>query len=123
MNNNVQPAIADYYEILQAGADALDVARLRSVFADDLDYEGPITGTRVGADAFVEGAARFAKASRGIQMLHLIGAGAEAAALYDAELPGGTVRFAEFFEVGAGKIRSLRLLFDAEEFRTKSRPV
>jgi hypothetical protein len=29
-----------------------------------------------------------------------------AAALYDAELPGGTVRFAKFCQITAGKIRN-----------------
>ncbi|HZD66497.1 MAG TPA: hypothetical protein VE152_10415, partial [Acidimicrobiales bacterium] len=30
-----------------------------------------------------------------------------------ARLPVGTVRFAEFFEIDHGRIRSLRLLYDA----------
>jgi len=36
----------------------------------------------------------------------------QAAALYDAELPGGTCRFAEFFEIDAGVSTTLRLLSD-----------
>ena len=42
------------------------------------------------------------------------------AALYDAQLPGGTVRFAEFFEVTDGRIHALRLHYDAAEFRAKA---
>jgi hypothetical protein len=35
-----------------------------------------------------------------------------AATLYDAEMPGGTVRFAEFFTIDDGKIRSIPLMYD-----------
>jgi hypothetical protein len=34
-------------------------------------------------------------------------------------LPGGMVRFAEFFRITDGKIRSLRLHYDAAEYRAR----
>lgn len=52
-------------------------------------------------------------------MLNRVCAGDLAAALYDARMPGGTVRFAEFFRVNVGKIQSLRLLYDATEYRAR----
>ena len=70
--------IDTYYELLGD----FDPERLRAILADDLVFEGPIAGRRVGADAFVEGAAMFARASRGIAMLQR----EPSAALYDAEL-------------------------------------
>jgi hypothetical protein len=41
----------------------------------------------------------------------------QAAVLYDAELPEGTLRFAEFFEVGDGRIQSIKLLYNAAQYR------
>ncbi len=41
------------------------------------------------------------------------------ATLYDAEMPGGAVRFAEFFHLDGGKIQSLRLVYDATEYRAR----
>jgi len=52
-------------------------------------------------------------------MVHQLYAGATVATLYDAEMPGGTVRFAEFFHVEDGKIQTLRLLYDATEYRAR----
>jgi uncharacterized protein YndB with AHSA1/START domain len=37
--------------------------------------------------------------------------------LYDADLPDGTMRFAEFFTVDAGQIQAIRLLYDAAQHR------
>jgi ketosteroid isomerase-like protein len=101
--------IDTYYDILGD----FDAERLRAILAPDLVFEGPIAGRRVGADAFVEGAAMFARASRGIAMLQR----EPSAALYDAELPGGIVRFAEFFEVADGRIQTLRLHYDPAAFQ------
>ena len=108
-----------YYAILGAGAAGFDPDRLRAVLAPDLVFEGPIAGHRVGAEPFIAGAAGFVRAARRIDLLHQLHVGEAAATLYDAELAGGAVRFAEFFRVGDGRIRSLRLLYDAAEFRAR----
>lgn len=108
-----------YYEILGAGPERFDPEALRAILAPDLDFEGPIAGHRVGIEPFLAGAARFARATRHIELLGLLGTGARAAALYDAELPGGAVRFAEFIKVHQGRICSLRLLYDATEYRSR----
>ena len=42
-----------------------------------------------------------------------------AAALYDAEMPGGTIRFAEFFHVENGEIQALRMVYDATGYRAR----
>ena len=101
--------IDTYYAILED----FDADRLRAIVGPDLAFEGSIAGRRCGADAFVAGAAGFAKAARSITMLQR----EPTAALYDAELPGGTVRFAEFFEVADGRIQALRLHYDAAAFK------
>jgi ketosteroid isomerase-like protein len=101
--------IDTYYEILGD----FDAERLRAILAPDLVFEGSIAGRRDGAEAFIAGAAQFAAAARSITMLQR----EPTAALYDAQLPGGSVRFAEFFRVADGRIQALILHYDAGAFR------
>lgn len=82
-------------------------------------FEGPIAGRRVGAGGFIKGVAGFAETMRGLTMLQQLHTDDAVATLYDAEMPGGTVRFAEFFQIAEGKIQSLRLLYDAHEYRAR----
>lgn len=106
-----------YYDILKEGMASFDPDRLRAILAPDLVFEGPIAGRRVGAEGFIKGVSGFAETMRGLTMLNQLREGGAAATLYDAELPGGTVRFAEFFQLDAGRIQSLRLLYDAAKYR------
>jgi ketosteroid isomerase-like protein len=108
-----------YYDILTAGIAAYDPARLRALLATDLVFEGPIAGHVVGAERFSKGVSGFIETMRSLTMVHQLYAGDTAATLYDAEMPGGTVRFAEFFHVEDGKIQTLRLLYDATEYRAR----
>jgi ketosteroid isomerase-like protein len=112
--------VTAYYELLQNGKTSFDAGRLRTLLADDLAFEGPIAGSRVGAEGFVRGVAGFAGVARHIDMLQrVIDQDGAAAALYDAELPGGTVRFAEFFRIAAGKIHAVTLHYDPSEYRAR----
>ncbi len=111
--------VQDYYDTLKDGMASFDEDRLRRILAPDLVFEGPIAGRHVGAEAFIKGVAGFAETMRGLTMLQQLNAGNAAATLYDAEMPGGTVRFAEFFQTADGKIQSLRLLYDAHEYRAR----
>lgn len=122
MSTDIQTAnpaqvLAVYYELLGGGISSFDPKRLRAILADDLAFEGPIAGARVGADGFVRGASGFAGVVRRIDLLQQVTDEDGAATLYDAELPGGTVRFAEFFQIAGGKIRTLRLHYDAAAYR------
>lgn len=67
----------------------------------------------------MRGVAGFVGVARSIRILERVCGDGAAAVLYDAELPGGTVRFAEFFRIADGKIRSLRLHYDASEYRAR----
>lgn len=109
--------IESYYEILRSGAEQFDPERLRVMLAPDLVFEGPIAGHRIGAEPFLNGVAGFVTTMRHLEMLQLVASHNQAAALYDAELPTGALRFAEFFEVHDGIITSLRLVFDPNEYR------
>jgi hypothetical protein len=106
--------IDTYYDILAA----FDAERLRAILAEDLVFEGPIAGRRIGAEGFVAGAGAFAGALRELTMVQRLDADDQAAALYDAHLPGGVMRFAEFFTVTGGRIQTLRLHYDAAQYRT-----
>lgn len=109
-----------YYAVLGGGADAYSGGeRLRPILDPGLAFEGPIAGRVEGAERFLKGVAGFVTTVKRISMLQRLQTGTRAAALYDAEMPGGTVRFAEFFEVEAGRIHSLRLLYDASEYRAR----
>ncbi len=87
-----------YYDTLKEGMASFNEGRrLRAILAPDLVFEGPIAGRVVGAERFIKGVLGFVETMQSLHMLHQLRAGDEAATLYDAEMPGGTVRFAEFF--------------------------
>lgn len=108
-----------YYEILRAGPEAFETHDLLAILDPELDFEGPIAGRRVGAEPFARGVAGFVGAARSLELLEQVYSGEHAATLYDAELPGGAVRFAEFIHVVGGRIVSLRLLYDAALYRAR----
>ena len=108
--------IDTYYEILQAGADRFDPERLAAILAPDLVFEGPIAGHRIGAEPFCKTVVGLVTTLRHLEMLQLLSSSGQAAACYDAELPGGTCRFTEFFEIDAGVITTLRLLFEPKGY-------
>lgn len=108
-----------YYEILKSGTATVDDTRLRAILATDLVFEGPIAGHVVGAERFIKGVSGFIETVRSITMLHELHSQDTVATLYDARMPGGTVRFAEFFRIEDGKIQSLRLLYDPAEYRAR----
>lgn len=118
-NGTAEQVVQAYYDILKEGMASFDAGRLRAILASDLKFEGPIAGHVVGAERFIKGVSGFVETLRSLKMLHQMSAGGMAAALYDAEMPGGTVRFAEFFQIDGGRIQSLRLLYDAAEYRAQ----
>jgi len=117
-NTKTAQLIDGYYASWRQGISSFDDARLRGVLAEDLDFEGPIAGKRRGAAGFVGGLERFVEGLQApIQVLQHVDSGDQAAVLYDADLPQGTMRFAEFFRVGEGRIQSIKLLYDAAQYR------
>ena len=108
--------LSAYYEILQAGVESYDRERLSSILMPDLDFDGPIAGRVQGADRFTRGVAGFIETQLGIRFLQQVVTHDTAAVLYDADLPGGARRFAEFFRFGGGKIASIKLLYDPARY-------
>jgi ketosteroid isomerase-like protein len=117
-NPQAAQLISDYYASWKEGISTFDEARVQGVLAENLDFEGPIAGKRQGAAGFVGGLKRFVEGLRApIRILQDIKSNNQAAVLYDADLPEGTMRFAEFFQVADGRIQSIRLLYDAAQYR------
>jgi hypothetical protein len=117
MSTATAQVIEAYYGSWRMGIESFDEARLGGILAEDLDFEGPIAGKRRGSVGFVAGLKRFVGGLQNpIAVLQQIESGAEAAALYDADLPGGRMRFAEFFLVEDGRILAVKLLYDAAQY-------
>src|SRR5438105_2545593 len=117
-NTKTAELIENYYGSWRNGIASFDETLVRGILEDDLDFEGPIAGKRRGAAGFVGGLKRFVEGLQApIHVLQQVDSGQRAAVLYDADLPEGTMRFAEFFEVEGGRIRVLRLLYDAAQYR------
>jgi hypothetical protein len=110
--------IAAYYDSWKSGIASFDEGRVGAIFAEDLDFEGPIAGKRRGAAGYIGDLKRFVEGLQApIRMLQQVDSGNQAAVLYDADLPGGTMRFAEFFDVDGSRIKAIRLLYDAAQYR------
>jgi hypothetical protein len=122
--DNTRALVQVYYDCWKQGAGAYDQTRLRKLIAPKLEFASPIT-PRADAEAFFVGLGRFIKTLKSLHGLQLIAAGDEAAALYDCELiesaPVRTLRCAEFFQISGERIQTIRLVFDASEYR-KPRP-
>lgn len=110
--------VSAYYGSWQKGIATFDRDRLAHVLSEDLDFEGSIAGKRRGSAGFMIGLQRFVESMKPpINFLHRLESGDQAAVLYEAELPGGTMRFAEFFRIENGRIASLQLMYDPAQYR------
>ena len=112
------PLVDAYYDAWKNGIDAFDADAVKPILAEDLDFEGPIAGKRQGAAGFIGGLTRFVEGLQApIRFVERADGGATAAALYEADLPQGTMRFAEFFRIADGRIRGIKLVYDAAQYR------
>jgi hypothetical protein len=95
-----------------------DMKAARVYLADDLDFQGSIDTFRK-ADDFIAALTMFQKMLRGINLIQSFFSESGAALLYDCDTmsPAGVIRTAEFFAVSDGRIKSIRLVFDATELR------
>ncbi len=111
------PTLSRYYEILGDGINAYaDGGGLLPLLADDFVFEGPIAGRVAGGGRFAHGVRGFIETVRAINPLQVVIGDAGVAVLYDAEMPGGTVRFSEFFELEGERIRELRIQYNAADY-------
>lgn len=110
--------VDSYYASWEGLMPTFDEGRLATVLAENLDFEGPIAGRRRGAIGFIGGVRRFVEGLQApIRVVARVDGPNTAAVLYDADIPGGTMRFAEFFDIVDGRIQALRLVYDAAQYR------
>lgn len=120
LSNEAPGILQRYYRILSAGIDAYDPqGEFRTLFADGLEFEGPIAGKRTGADGFCQGVKGFIANVTSIEFVHEVHGPDGSATLYDARLPGGMARMAEFFSISDGKIAALRIHYDPADYTLK----
>lgn len=112
--------LSRYYEILSGGIDAYAEGRdLVPMLTDEFVFEGPIAGRVAGGGRFAHGVRGFIETVQRISPLQVVLGETGAAVLYDAEMPGGTVRFSEFFELEGDRIRELRIQYDPTDYLGK----
>lgn len=121
LSPSAPPALERYYEILTGGGDAYGRGEeLRSLLSERLEFSGALAGRHTDAtDGFLHGVAGFIGAVQSIDVVDEVHDGDSSAVLYDAVLPGGTVRFAEFFTFDDGRIDRLFLHYDGPDYLAK----
>ena len=125
VTDSISPAapavLQEYYRILTAGADAFGEGEgLRELLSRHLDFTGSLAGHHPDVtDGFLQGVAGFISTVRSIDIVREVHDERGSAVLYDAELPGGTVRFAEFFTFRDGVIDTLHLHYDGPDYIAK----
>ena len=121
LSSSAPAVLQQYYRILTSGAAAYgDGQELRELLASHLDFTGSLAGHHVDAtEGFLQGVSGFISTVRSINVVRDVHAGQGSAVLYDAQMPGGTVRFAEFFTMGDGVIDTLNLHYDGQDYIAK----
>ena len=113
--------LQDYYRILTGGPGAYGQGDdLRPLLSQHLEFAGSLAGHRVDATAgFVAGVSGFIATVQRIDVLREVHDDRGSAVLYDATMPGGTVRFAEFFTYRDDVIDTLFLHYDGPDYIKK----
>lgn len=125
MNDTLSAAapttLQEYYRILSGGIDGYRQGEsLRPLLSDHLDFSGALAGhVPEATDGFLGGVAGFIATVRSLTVVREAHDDGRSAVLYDAEMPGGTVRFAEFFMFSDGVIDSLHLHYDGPDYLAK----
>ncbi|CAM4528457.1 nuclear transport factor 2 family protein [Nocardia ninae] len=120
VSDNAPAVLREYYRILTGGIENYgDGADLAPLLADDLHFEGPIAGQVTGAAPFLQGVRGFIANVQKIDLIQEVHGFDGTAVLYDAHLPEGATRLAEFFTFAEGKIQRLCILYDPADYLAK----
>ncbi len=121
LSSSAPPALREYYRILTGGPEAYGQGdALRPLLSHHLDFTGSLAGHRTDAtEAFLRGVAGFVATVGALEIARQAHDDRGSAVLYDAALPGGTVRFAEFFTFRDGRIATLDLHYDGPDYLAK----
>jgi len=121
LSSAAPPALREYYRVLTAGSESFgDGGSLRALLSDHLDFTGSLAGHIPDAtDGFLQGVAGFISTVRSVHVVRDVHDQTGSAVLYDAQMPGGLVRFAEFFTFRDGVIDTLQLHYDGADYIAK----
>jgi len=113
--------LQDYYRILTSGPDAYGGgAELRALLSEHLDFTGSLAGHRPDStDGFLHGVSGFIATVKQVDIVREVHDDHGSAVLYDATMPDGKVRFAEFFTYRDGVIDTLDLHYDGQDYIAK----
>ena len=107
-NNDAAAAAATYFDAWLAG----DFDRLRTVLADDVDFQGPM-GHVTGIDDCLRGLQGLAQIMTGIDIQKVFDAGTDVLTWYDmATKVADPVPVANWMQVRDGKIARIKVAFD-----------
>lgn len=113
-------------EVLQAFGQGMmsGTGSWKEVIADDITFTGPAAQTR-GIEEFIQLNEGFLGMVRGNRMKQVAESGNYAITQVeiDVAMPSGktiTLDMSEWYEVKDGKIQSIKVYYDAEEFRSES---
>ncbi|WP_283136423.1 nuclear transport factor 2 family protein [Rhizohabitans arisaemae] len=120
VSDSAPSVLRAYYQVLTGGIENYgDGRELAPLLADDLAFEGPLAGHVTGAAPFTQGVKGFIANVGKIELIQEVNGPGGSAVLYDAHLPRGVVRLAEFFTVADGKIQALRIQYDPADYIAK----
>lgn len=121
LSTTAPPQLQEYYRILTAGPEAYGAGEaLRPLLSEHLDFTGALAGHLPDAtDGFLHGVAGFIGTVQRIDVVQEVHDGDRSAVLYDATMPGGSVRFSEFFRMRDGRIDTLNLQYDGSDYLAK----
>lgn len=121
LSPNAPAVLRDYYRILEGGSGAYqNGAQLRGLLSPHLDFTGPLAGHRPDStDAFLHGVAGFIATVQNIDIVRDVHDNNGSAVLYEATMAGGTMTFAEFFTFAEGRIATLQLHYNGQEYIDK----
>ena len=112
--------MASALEIVQGFQQAIgkgDIAAARKLVQDNLSFRGPLE-TFDRPEPYLESLKKLHHIVERIDMLKVFAEGSDVCLLYDmvTNTPAGTAFIAEWHQVRAGKIASIRVVFDARPF-------
>lgn len=95
-----------------------DLEAARFYLADDLQFRGSVDNFN-DADSLIRALSVFLPILKSINMISTFYHEDEAIQMYDCvtDSPAGTIRTVEYFKLEDGKIKEIKLIFDASELR------
>ena len=111
------PNAAETVQAFMRAMERSEFAVARKYLADDLSFQGPIE-TFSAPEPYLESLKRLHHIIERVNVKRMFADGEDVCLLYDmvTNTPAGTAFIAEWHQVKGGKIRAIRVVFDARPF-------